>query len=123
MAEAAPGTWAAQNANLQRGSQSKQNTDSSLQSDGRAGNQHVRAEQQGLTEIPMDEIDLVVSFDDADRQCGALPPKAKIERWSIPNPSRAGGGSAALLSIFRAGRDAVDRRVFALFLDHWRNVA
>jgi arsenate reductase len=78
---------------------------------------------KGLTEIPMDEIDFVVSFDDADRQCRALPPKAKIDRWSIPNPSRAGGGSVALLSIFRAGRDAVDRRVFALFLDHWRNVA
>jgi len=78
---------------------------------------------KGLTEIPMDEIDLVVSFGDADKQCRALPPKAKIERWSIPNPSRADGGSAALLSTFRTGRDAVDRRVFALFLDHWRNVA
>ncbi|HEU4345478.1 MAG TPA: arsenate reductase ArsC [Candidatus Binatia bacterium] len=76
-----------------------------------------------MKEIPVNEIDLVVSFDDADKKCGSLPPKIRIEQWRIPNPGRACGGKAAVLSTFRYGRDEVDKRVFALFLDHWRNVA
>jgi arsenate reductase len=78
---------------------------------------------KGLDKVPMNDIDLVISFGDADKRCRELPAKAKVARWSIVNPARAAGGSAALLSTFRQGRDEVDRRVFALFLDYWRNVA
>ncbi len=78
---------------------------------------------KGTDAAPLNEIDLVVSFGDADKRCGALPDKARIERWPIPNPARASGGSSALLSLFRQGRDEIDKRVFALLLDHWRNVA
>jgi arsenate reductase len=78
---------------------------------------------KGVNEVPLNEIDLIVSFGDAHNQCGRLPPKAKVERWPIANPARASGGSAAVLSTLRNGRDEIDRRVFALFLDHWRNVA
>ena len=78
---------------------------------------------KGLDAVPMNEIDLIVSFGNADKRCGALPGKARIERWVIPNPGRPSGGSNALLSVFRHGRDEIDKRVFALFLDHWRNVA
>jgi protein-tyrosine-phosphatase len=78
---------------------------------------------KGLEAVPVNEIDLVVSFGDADRRCSSLPARAKVERWSIPNPARASGGTSAVLSIFRHGRDEIDKRVFALFLDHWRNMA
>jgi arsenate reductase len=78
---------------------------------------------KGLDKVPMNDIDLVVSFGDADKKCRELPAKAKVARWSIANPARASGGNAAVLSTFRKGRDEVDRRVYALFLDHWRNVA
>jgi arsenate reductase len=78
---------------------------------------------KGVNEVPLNEIDLVVSFGDAHKRCGRLPPKARVEHWAILNPARASGGSAAVLSTFRSGRDEIDRRVFALFLDHWRNVA
>lgn len=77
---------------------------------------------KSLTEVPLDDIDLVVSFDDADKQCGGLPPRAKVERWPMPNPNRAAGGIPATLSAFRNERDEIDKRVFALFLDHWRNI-
>jgi len=77
---------------------------------------------KSLTEVPLEDIDLVVSFDDADKQCGGFPPRAKVERWPMPNPSRAGGGIPATLSAFRNERDEIDKRVFALFLDHWRNI-
>ncbi len=78
---------------------------------------------KGLSEVPMNDIDLIVTLDDAGKQCSTLPPKAKIEHWPITNPARASGGNAAVLSVFRTGRDEIDKRVFALFLDHWRNVA
>lgn len=78
---------------------------------------------KGMSQVPLSEIDLVVSFGEADKKCGTLPAKTKIERWPIPNPARAAGGNAAVLSVFRDGRDEIDKRVFALFLDHWRNVA
>jgi arsenate reductase (thioredoxin) len=78
---------------------------------------------KGVDEVPLNEIDLVVSFGDAHNQCGRLPQKAKVERWPITNPGRVSGGGAGALSTLRSGRDEIDRRVFALFLDHWRNVA
>jgi arsenate reductase (thioredoxin) len=78
---------------------------------------------KGLDAVPVNEIDRVISFGDADRRCDRLPPKARIERWSIPNPGLNSGAGVTVLSLFRHRRDEIDRRVFALFLDHWRSVA
>ena len=78
---------------------------------------------KNVREVPLNEIDLVVSFDDAHAKCGTLPRKAKIEKWPVPNPVQAGGASSAGLSAYRQGRDEIDRRLGALFLDHWRHVA
>jgi arsenate reductase len=77
---------------------------------------------KGLAEVPMQEIDLVVSFGDADKQCRDLPRRAKIERWPIAPDVQPEAEAAAALSAVRARRDEIDRRVFALFLDHWRNI-
>jgi arsenate reductase len=70
-----------------------------------------------LSDVPLNEIDLVVSFGDADKKCGPLPAKTKVEHWPImeAEPSPA---DELKLTRHRQGR-----RVFALFLDHWRNVA
>ena len=77
---------------------------------------------KSMDQIPANDIDLVVSFGDAHEQCGSLPSKAKVEKWSIPNPMRATGESSAILSAYRHGRDEIDKRVAALFLDHWRHL-
>ena len=77
---------------------------------------------KSVDQIPTNDIDLVVSFGDAHEQCGSLPSKAKVEKWSIPNPMRAAGESSAVLSEYRRGRDEIDKRVAALFLDHWRHL-
>jgi protein-tyrosine-phosphatase len=77
---------------------------------------------KGMDQVPLNEIDLVVSFDDADKKCAALPAKAKIERWSVPTSAEIGGDSPAL-SRLRQDRDEIDKRVSALFLDYWRNIA
>jgi len=70
---------------------------------------------KGLGDIPMNDIDFVVSFDDADKQCANLPP--------VPNPFREAREGSNALPTFRIGRDEIDKRVFALFLDHWRNIS
>jgi arsenate reductase len=78
---------------------------------------------KNLADIPLSEIDLVVSFGDADRRCAALPLKAKLERWSIPNLGSVESERPSGLNRFREKRDEIDKRVFALFMDYWRNVA
>jgi arsenate reductase (thioredoxin) len=78
---------------------------------------------KSVDQVPSKDIDLVVSFGDASEQCSSLPSKAKVEKWSIPNPMRASGESSAILSAYRHGRDEIDKRVAALFLDHWRHAS
>jgi protein-tyrosine-phosphatase len=77
---------------------------------------------KGMDQVPLNEIDLVVSFDDADKKCAALPAQAKIERWPVPAPPRTGDDPKAL-STLRQDRDEINKRVSALFLDYWRNIA
>jgi arsenate reductase (thioredoxin) len=75
---------------------------------------------KSLADVPVQDIDLVVSFGDADKRCDHLPGRAKIERWSIAEPAGNHDSPSALPAI-RDQRDEIDKRVFALFLDHWRN--
>jgi protein-tyrosine-phosphatase len=77
---------------------------------------------KSMDQIPTHDIDLVVSFGDAHEKCRSLPSKAKVEKWAIPNPMRAQGQSSAPLTAYRKGRDEIDKRVAALFLDHWRHL-
>jgi arsenate reductase (thioredoxin) len=76
---------------------------------------------KGLADVPIQDIDLVVSFGDAHKQCGNLPGRVKIESWPFPSTCRSASGDVSELSTLRDERDAIDKRVFALFLDHWRN--
>jgi protein-tyrosine-phosphatase len=76
-----------------------------------------------VEEVPLNEIDFIVSFDDAHAKCDTLPKNVKVEKWPIPNPAQAAVDSPADLSAFRQPRDEIDRRLAALFLDYWRHVA
>jgi protein-tyrosine-phosphatase len=78
---------------------------------------------KGLAEVPMQDIDLVVSFGDAHKKCTNLPGRAKIENWPAAEEFSSEKGSMPELSVIRDKRDEIDKRVFALFLDHWRNIA
>lgn len=78
---------------------------------------------KGLDGVPLDEINLVISFGDVAKRCDRLPSKAKIEYWSVPAPYGQPEKSSAPSTSFRLCRDAIDKYVAALFLDHWRNVA
>jgi arsenate reductase len=78
---------------------------------------------KGLADIPIQDIDLVVSFGDAHKKCDNLPRRAKVETWPVPTDLKAEETSTAPISAIRDERDEIDKRVFALFLDHWRNTA
>jgi arsenate reductase len=78
---------------------------------------------KGLDAVPLDEIDLVVSFGDVAKRCDRLPRKAKIEYWSVPDPYARPENGSGPFENFRRCRDVIDTYVAALFLDHWRNVA
>lgn len=72
--------------------------------------------------VPIGEIDLMVSFGAAATKCGPLPEKIKVEHWPI-SADRPPAETPATLADFRRERDEIDKRVFALFMDYWRNVA
>ena len=78
---------------------------------------------KGLADVPMQEIDLVVSFGDAHKKCTNLPGGAKIENWPAPEKLRPEKSDTPDLPTLRDERDEIDKRVFALFLDYWRNIA
>ena len=78
---------------------------------------------KGLADVPIQEIDLVVSFGDAHKNCSNLPGRASVENWKVPNLPASGSGEQPTLKAIRENRDEIDKRVFALFLDHWRNVS
>jgi len=82
-----------------------------------------RHSTKGLDDIPIKEIDLVVALGELKGESPSLPTKTRVEHWSLPDPGRVSGGEAAIRAVFRSFRDEIDKRVAALFLDHWRNVA
>jgi len=74
---------------------------------------------KGLADVPIQEVDLVVSFGDAHKKCSNLPIRVKIESWPVTARGPKQSDSAAT----REECDAINQRVFALFLDHWRNAS
>jgi arsenate reductase (thioredoxin) len=76
---------------------------------------------KSLAEVPIQDIDLVVSFGDAHKRCANLPGGVNVERWPIAAAPAADLDDASSLSAIRNRRDEIDKRVCALFLDHWRN--
>lgn len=80
-------------------------------------------QSKSLAEVPMDEIDLVISFGDAHKQCSNLPGRTKIESWPVTGEFKGKTSGGADLTALRGERDDIEKRVFALFMDYWRNVA
>jgi arsenate reductase len=76
---------------------------------------------KGLADVPIQEIDLVVSFGGAHKKCSNLPGRAKIADWNMTNTKPSSDAAEPRLAAIRQDRDEIDKRVFALFLDHWRN--
>ncbi len=78
---------------------------------------------KGLEAVPMGDIDLVVTLGEIKEKCPVFPMRARLANWAIPDLQRVTGGDAAMQAAIRYLRDELDKKVAALFLDHWRNVA
>jgi protein-tyrosine-phosphatase len=77
---------------------------------------------KGVDQVPLQEIDLIVSFAGADKNCPTLPSKAKVKQWPIPSFIAKERNDVAMISSLRQERDEINKRVFALFMDYWRNL-
>ncbi len=78
---------------------------------------------KGLESVPINNIDLVVMLGQIRDKFPVLPMKARLARWAVPDLQRVTGGDAAMRAAIRYLRDELDKKVAALFLDYWRNVA
>jgi len=78
---------------------------------------------KSVDQVPLDEIDLVVSFSGADKKCTALPARARVKQWAMASSRATQDNDFAALSTLREERDEINKRVFALFMDYWRNLS
>jgi protein-tyrosine-phosphatase len=78
---------------------------------------------KGLADVPMQDVDLVVSFGDAHKKCGSLPPRARVENWPVPEGVDPNSATTPDLPVVCEAGEKIEQRVFALLLDHWRNNA
>lgn len=78
-----------------------------------------RHRPKGLSEIPADDVDLIVWLGEAQETHAVFSSRAIERTWSVADPRQEPGSN---LQSFRSVRDEIDKRVAALFLDYWRNI-
>lgn len=50
----------------------------------------------------------------ADEHCPVVPPGTRKQHWPLDDPAKARGSEDAIMAVFRATRDEIERRVRAL---------
>lgn len=68
---------------------------------------------KGLSEIPMSEVDLVITLC-AEQECPVLPGNVRRESWALPDPAATGGTEDEVEAAFRRARDELKRRIESL---------
>ncbi len=69
---------------------------------------------KGLLEVPMEDVDLVVTLC-AEERCPLLPGDVRRLSWPLPDPASAPADE--VMEAFRATRDALLRRLPALLAE------
>ncbi len=63
----------------------------------------------------LDWADYVVTVcGHADEHCPVVPPGTRKQHWPLDDPAKARGSEDAIMAVFRATRDEIERRVRAL---------
>ena len=66
---------------------------------------------KSLNEIPLKELDYVITLcGDAAENCPVVP-NANIQHWGLPDPARAEGTEKEKLQVFVEIRDKIEKRV------------
>jgi phosphate transport system protein len=68
---------------------------------------------KGMGEIPLAEVDLVVTLC-AEEVCPVLPGSMRREHWILPDPAAVSGNEQEVKAAFRATRDEIRRRMEVL---------
>jgi arsenate reductase len=72
-------------------------------------------ESTKLTAEMLDGLSLVVTVcGHADEHCPVLPPGIRKEHWPLSDPAKAEGNETQIMTVFRATRDEVRKRVAEL---------
>jgi arsenate reductase len=70
---------------------------------------------KGLEEIPLSDIDLLITLcGDAAESCPTVPGKIEHRHWELRDPALAEGSAEEVLKVFREVRDQIRVRVEAL---------
>jgi arsenate reductase len=70
---------------------------------------------KGLDEVPLQQMDLVVTLcDDAEARCPVVHGRLGRRHWSLADPGKATGSEEQIMAAFRSVRDDLDQRVQAL---------
>ena len=65
-----------------------------------------------LTPEMLEHADYLVTVcGHADENCPVVPPGTRKEHWPLEDPARATGSEEAIMTVFRAARDDIHRRV------------
>ena len=79
---------------------------------------------KGLEEIPLDQIDQLISLsDEAFNSSLALPARVGRAHWPLPDPALAAGDNQEIMRVFRQVRDEIQTRVQTLFSAPQRHAA
>lgn len=77
-----------------------------------AGVDIAQQESTRLTSDMLERADYLVTVcGHADENCPVLPPNTRKEHWPLADPARATGSEDAIMTVFRAARDDIRRRV------------
>ena len=72
-------------------------------------------ESKGLDEIPLQQIDRLITLcDDAAESCANVPGTFTKSHWPLPDPAAATGTEAEILPRFREVRDRIKQQVASL---------
>jgi len=73
---------------------------------------------KGLEEIPLSDIDLLITLcGDAAESCPTVPGKIEHRHWELRDPALAEGGAEEVLKVFREVRDEIRGQVEALLAE------
>jgi arsenate reductase len=79
-----------------------------------------RQSSKTLTRYLSEPFDAVITVcDDAAETCPVFPGARERLHWSLPDPSRATGGEAEQLAVYRRVRDALRERIERELLPRW----
>lgn len=72
------------------------------------------ARPKSLEEIPLNEMDLIITLCDSAKESCPYVAGARVEHWGLPDPAGFRGSEEEILEAFKKVRDEIEARVIRL---------